>query len=76
MILFVVLFICIGTQMLKDVVEHCKACSKVEDSYQSFKKYVLTSSPSRTLYILEVHTLVYFGFNFILCMITFFGFCT
>ena len=40
--------------MLKDVVEHCKACVKMEDSYLSFKRYVLTSSPSRTLYTLEV----------------------
>ena len=47
----------VGTQMLKDVVEHCRACSKTEDSYQGFKKYILTSnasSPSRTLYVLEV----------------------
>ena len=43
-----------GMQMLKDVVAHCKACSKTDDAYQSFKKYVLTSSPSRTLYTLEV----------------------
>lgn len=47
----------VGTQMLKDVVDHCKACSKTNDSYQAFKNYVLTSSPSRTLYILEVHPL-------------------
>ena len=40
--------------MLREVVEHCKACAKTDDSYQSFKKHVLTPSPSRTLYILEV----------------------
>ena len=45
--------------MLKDVVEHCKASSKTEESYQAFKKYILTSSPSRTLYVLEVCTYLY-----------------
>ena len=43
--------------MLRDLMDQCKAANKHDDPCQTFKNYILTSSsPTRTLYSLEVTT--------------------
>jgi len=45
----------VGIHLLKDMVEQCKAANKYDDPCQTFRSYILrSSSPTRTLYSLEV----------------------
>ena len=45
-----------GLQLWSETLEHCKKCveSNPDKSYENLRKYIITSSPSKTLYLLEV----------------------
>lgn len=50
-----------GIQLWSETLEHCKKCveSNPDKSYENLRKYLITSSPSKTLYLLEVvHSLL------------------
>ena len=59
MYMYVCLFLPSGTQLLGELLDHCRECAQKEatSAYNALQSYFTppTPSPSRTLYMLEVH---------------------
>ena len=49
-----------GQQMLSETLDHCRESAELDPAtaYKALKEYVLSSSPSKTLYLLEVRACV------------------
>ena len=50
------LYLPLGIQLWSETLEYCKKCleSGPDKAYENMRKYVISSSPSKTLYLLEV----------------------
>ena len=55
--------------MLSETLDHCRESAELDpaSAYKALKEYVLSSSPSKTLYLLEVRACVVYHRAFVVC---------